>query len=54
MLSLLAVTNLQDAGAEVNATIVEARSVMYDMKRGMGTVGRLFTDESLFNETTNA
>jgi phospholipid/cholesterol/gamma-HCH transport system substrate-binding protein len=47
-----AVTNLQDATAEIKVTIAEARKVVDDINAGQGTIGKLVKDEKLYNETT--
>lgn len=50
--ALGAVTNLQDATAEIKTTIAEARKVVDDVNAGQGTIGKLVKDEKLYNETT--
>ena len=52
--ALGAVTNLQDATAEIKVTIAEARKVVDDINAGQGTIGKLVKDEKLYNETTES
>lgn len=47
-----AVTNLQDAAAEIKLTVTQARSVVDQINSGQGTVGKLIKDDKLYNETT--
>ena len=52
--ALGAVTNLQDATAEIKVTIAQARKVVDQINAGEGTVGKLVKDERLYNETTES
>ncbi len=50
--ALGAVTNLQDAAAEIKTTVAQARRVVDQVNAGQGTVGKLVKDDKLYNETT--
>jgi phospholipid/cholesterol/gamma-HCH transport system substrate-binding protein len=52
--ALGAVTNLQEATAEIKTTIAEARKVVDQINAGQGTVGKLVKDEKLYTETTES
>jgi phospholipid/cholesterol/gamma-HCH transport system substrate-binding protein len=47
-------TNLGNMSGELQATLADARATVADMRAGKGTIGKLMTDESLFNETKDA
>jgi phospholipid/cholesterol/gamma-HCH transport system substrate-binding protein len=44
--------SLSSVADSANASIEEATALMKDIRAGKGTVGRLFTDEQLYNELT--
>ncbi len=47
-----AVTNLQDAAAEIKQTVAQARTVVDQINSGQGTIGKLVKDDTLYRETT--
>ena len=49
--ALGAVTNLNDATAEIKGTVAEARKVVDQVNAGQGTVGKLVKDDKLYTES---
>jgi len=45
-------TQLSDVAASANVSIVEATALLKDIREGKGTVGKLFTDQQLYNDLT--
>jgi phospholipid/cholesterol/gamma-HCH transport system substrate-binding protein len=50
--ALNTVSNLQSTSDEIKLTIADARKVIDNVNAGQGTLGKLVTDEKLYNETT--
>jgi phospholipid/cholesterol/gamma-HCH transport system substrate-binding protein len=49
-----AVTNVQDATADVRQAIARAQLVIDQVNAGQGTIGKLVKDEALYRETTES
>jgi phospholipid/cholesterol/gamma-HCH transport system substrate-binding protein len=49
-----AVTNFQDAAAEIKDTVARARAIVDQVNAGKGTVGKLVTDDALYRESTDS
>lgn len=47
-------TNLGDATEDIGAIVADARELMQGMQDGRGSLGKLMTDEQLYNETQAA
>jgi phospholipid/cholesterol/gamma-HCH transport system substrate-binding protein len=45
--------SISDVAATATAGVEEATKLLVDIRNGRGTVGRLFTDETLYNEMNN-
>ena len=59
--ALTTITNLQDTGADVKLALADARKVIEQVNitvaqvsAGKGTIGKLLTDDALYNETSSA
>jgi phospholipid/cholesterol/gamma-HCH transport system substrate-binding protein len=48
------VTNLQDVGTDIKATVTDARGLIDKAKNGQGSVGKLLNDDKLYRETADA
>jgi len=46
-----AVTNLQNAAADIKGTVADARGLIDQAKTGQGTVGKLLNDDELYRES---
>ncbi len=52
--ALTAVTNMNEAVADIKRAIGQAQNVIADINAGKGTMGKLAKDEALYNEATTA
>jgi phospholipid/cholesterol/gamma-HCH transport system substrate-binding protein len=52
--ALSTVSNLQDTASSAKDTLAIARSVMNNVSAGQGTIGKLLTDDRLYNSTESS
>lgn len=52
--ALHTVTNLNNAGSDIQSAIAQAQEILGGVQEGKGTMGKLATDETLYTETTAA